>query len=246
MKKQARAAMVHNRKRQLKVRIFLILLLGILICLIINFSGLMSTFMPLKEIASQKIEINHTDLNNVNDWYLVLVNRSHPIKDQQTPELTQLSNGESVDSRIYPELQKMFDDMRATGIYPIVASGFRTAKEQQQLLDDKVNEYRNDGYTRSEAKEMALYWVADPGTSEHETGLAVDINADKKYSSSEEVYVWLKQNAYKYGFINRYPEDKVSITQVTSEPWHYRYVGKKAAKEMYQQNLCLEEYLGKY
>ena len=77
-----------------------------------------------------------------------------------------------------------------------------------------------------------------------QTGLAVDINADGVNSSGQQVYAWLADNAWKYGFILRYPEDKTEITKTDYEPWHYRYVGKEAAKEIYESGLCLEEYIG--
>ena len=77
-------------------------------------------------------------------------------------------------------------------------------------------------------------------------GLSVDINADTDKCSSEKVYQWLDENAYKYGFVKRYPEDKTDITGISNEPWHYRYVGTTVAKIMKEENLCLEEYLEKY
>ena len=80
---------------------------------------------------------------------------------------------------------------------------------------------------------------------EHELGLSVDINAESSGASQDAVYEWLDENAYKYGFIKRYPADKTDITGIDNEPWHYRYVGYEAAKEMKEQNLCLEEYLKK-
>ena len=87
---------------------------------------------------------------------------------------------------------------------------------------------------------------AIPDTSEHQLGLSVDINADTDKCSSEKVYQWLDENAYKYGFVKRYPEDKTDITGISNEPWHYRYVGTTVAKIMKEENLCLEEYLEKY
>ena len=72
--------------------------------------------------------------------------------------------------------------------------------------------------------------------------IAVDINADKSKCSNEEVYTCLAENAYKYGFILRYPMGKQEITGTSYEPWHYRYVGEKAALEIYEQRICLEEY----
>ena len=74
----------------------------------------------------------------------------------------------------------------------------------------------------------------------------MDINADKEKSSNDEVYEWLAENAYKYGFIQRYPPGKFSITGIDYEPWHYRYVGAYHAKKIYSQGVCLEEYLENY
>ena len=159
-------------------------------------------------------------------------------------EVIKLDNGEFIDKRIYPFLQEMFNDMRNEGVYPIVASGYRTEKEQCILYDQKISQFQLEGLTYEEAKYETEKWVAIPGTSEHQLGLAVDINADGIRSAGHEVYDWLNENAWQYGFIKRYPEDKTDITGVNNEAWHYRYVGKDAAREIYNQGICLEEYLG--
>ena len=137
----------------------------------------------------------------------------------------------------------MFDNARNDNVYPIVASGYRTTEKQQSLMDEKISDYENEGYSADKAKEKAEAWVAIPGTSEHQLGLSVDINADGVHSTGNEVYEWLDKNAYKYGFIHRYPSDKTEITGVINEPWHYRYVGIEAAQEIKEQGVCLEEYL---
>lgn len=84
--------------------------------------------------------------------------------------------------------------------------------------------------------------MALPGTSEHELGLAVDINDE---NGNEDMYAWLACNAHQYGFILRYPLDKVDVTGISNEPWHYRYVGKQAADEIHQTGEALEEYLAR-
>ena len=112
-------------------------------------------------------------------WELVLVNRDNYIPDDYEMDLMELSNGQKIDSRIYPYLQEMFDDARNAGVYPFVRDGYRTAEEQQQILDDKIAAYRSEGYTKHMAEETAMEWVALPGASEHQLGLAVDINADR-------------------------------------------------------------------
>ena len=113
-------------------------------------------------------------------------------------------------------------------------------------MDEKINEYEKQGYSAKEAKKRTEKYVAIPDTSEHQLGLSVDINADIDKCSSEKVYQWLDENAYKYGFVKRYPEDKTDITGISNEPWHYRYVGTTVAKIMKEENLFLEEYLEKY
>lgn len=187
--------------------------------------------------------ITHHMASEDHGWNLILVNRENYIPADYEVQLTELSNGKKVDSRIYPELQEMFNAARAQGYGLFVREGYRTQEEQQQLMNEKIEAYENEGKSKSEAKKLAEQWVAIPGTSEHQLGIAVDINADTTKSSSDDVYSWLAENAHKYGFIKRYPSDKTDITGVINEPWHYRYVGKEAALEIYSQGMCLEEYI---
>ena len=183
------------------------------------------------------------EASNESDWDLILINGDNLVPSDYQVELTQLSNGKSVATRIYPNLQKMFDDARSAGIYPIVREGYRTSAEQEALMIEKVAAFEAEGNSKEQAQELAKGWVAVPGTSEHQLGIAIDINGDGANSASEVVYDWLANNAHKYGFILRYPSDKVEITKTQFEPWHYRYVGEKAAGEIYSQGICLEEYL---
>lgn len=172
----------------------------------------------------------------------MLVNSSNYIPDDYEVELIELSNGGKVDFRIYPELQEMFNAARSERYGLFVAAGYRTQEKQQRLLDEKIVAYENEGYSKFEAERLAKQWITVPGTSEHQLGIEVDINADTTKSSSDKVYNWLTENAYKYGFIKRYPSDKTETTGIINEPWHYRYVGKEAAQEIYFQGICLEEY----
>ena len=187
--------------------------------------------------------ITHHMASEDHGWNLILVNRENYIPADYEVQLTELSNGKKVDSRIYPELQEMFNDARAQGYGLFVREGYRTQEEQQQLMDEKIEAYENEGKSKPEAKKLAEQWVAIPGTSEHQLGIAVDINADTSKSSRDDVYKWLEENAHTYGFIKRYPSNKTDITGVINEPWHYRYVGKEAASEIYSQGICLEEYI---
>ena len=221
-----------NNKRRISTLLIILLVFATLIG---------STLLFSDKISLQPF--TNTEHTQSEDWRLILVNNDCSIpKDYQTA-LLQLSNGIYIDSRIYPDLQQMFDDARSEGIYPIVREGYRTHEEQQTIMDDKINSFILQGYSKREAEKLAKEWVAEPGTSEHELGLAVDINADKSRSSNDEVYNWLAENAYQYGFILRYPQGKEDITGIDYEPWHYRYVGKESALEIYTQQITLEEYL---
>lgn len=202
--------------------------------------------LPEKNSSSNQFTSSSDhNIPSQDNWNLVLVNRWNPLQNDSEMELTTLSNGKQIDSRIYPSLQEMFDDMREEGVYPVVASGYRTKVDRERIYNEKIESYQAEGLSYEEAKKETENWVALPGTSEHQLGLAVDINADGVHSAGYEVYDWLERNACRYGFIKRYPEDKTEITGVSNEPWHYRYVGKTAAKEIYEQGICLEEYLGK-
>lgn len=178
------------------------------------------------------------------DWRLLLVNSTHPLADDYSVDLTELRNGQSVDTRILSDLQEMFDAARSEDIYPIVSDAYRTREDQQTLMDDVIQNYEDEGYSSEEASSKAEQMIAKPGTSEHETGLAIDIAGDDDYDQdTDSVLEWMNSNAYKYGFILRYPSGKESVTGAEAENDHYRYVGKEAAKVIHDQGICLEEYL---
>ena len=178
------------------------------------------------------------------DWHLLLVNSTHPLDDDYSVDLTELRNGQSVDTRILSDLQEMFDAAKSEDIYPIVSDAYRTREDQQTLMDDVIQNYEDEGYSSEEASSKAEQVIAKPGTSEHETGLAIDIAGDDDYDQdTDSVLEWMNSNAYKYGFILRYPSGKESVTGAEAENDHYRYVGKEAAKVIHDQGICLEEYL---
>ena len=148
----------------------------------------------------------------------------------------------AVDERIYTDLQEMFDNARNNGLYPMISSGYRTTQMQKNMFDEKFDDIKSQGYSTKEAETMTEKWVAIPGTSEHQIGLAIDVVGENNQDNAK-VQQWLKVNSYKYGFILRYPSDKTEITGTNFEPWHFRYVGKKNAAQIYISGLCLEEYL---
>ena len=233
---------VKKKKRRWIVKVLLIIVAVYMLMILWQLIGdVYSRLVNTHEIEVSE-EWNGESGQTSLEWNLIVVNRWNPIPENYSVELTVLSNGQKVDSRVYPYLQEMFDAARADGIYPIVREGYRTEEEQQEILDDKIQAYINEGYSQWRAERNAKEWVALPGTSEHQLGIAVDINADKSKCTNDDVYAWLAENAYKYGFILRYPLDKQEITGTSYEPWHYRYVGVEAAQEIYEQGICLEEY----
>lgn len=179
------------------------------------------------------------------DWQLVLVSSTYPIAEDYSIELTELRYGQKIDSRVYPYLQKMFDDMRSEELAPRVISGYRTRQEQQELVDEKIREYMGYGKSREEAEELALQWEFAAGASEHELGICADISSENEDTEmAEKVWAWLDAHCAEYGFIKRYPAGKSAITGMRGEPWHYRFVGEEAAKEIMSSGITLEEYLG--
>ena len=176
------------------------------------------------------------------DWKLILVNAEHPVPEDYSVTLKELRNDQWVDERIYPELQQMFDDARAEGIYPLINESYRSAERQQEILDNYIAAYEAEGLSTEEAQQRALEVVAKPGTSEHQLGLALDIIVEYEEDSTV-TWQWLKENCWRYGFILRYPEDKTEITGISYEPWHFRYVGAEAAQQITERGITLEEYL---
>ncbi len=139
---------------------------------------------------------------------------------------------------IYPYIQRMISDAEKSGIYFIVDSGYRSYFYQKVILEELVKKEGNIAYQK----------VAKPGSSEHQTGLAIDIAYYKNGVYSDDVKedddeaIWLANNSYKYGFILRYPKGKEDITGYQYEPWHFRFVGLDLAKKLYEEGITLEEY----
>lgn len=131
----------------------------------------------------------------------------------------------------------------------LVTSAYRDYDYQQMLYERYVNDYLSQGMTEEEAKAAASRTSARPGESEHQTGLCFDFITESMSGVLDErfentlAFDWLKDHAHLYGFILRYPSDKVNLTGYDYEPWHFRFVGREAAVEIYNSKLCLEEYL---
>lgn len=186
--------------------------------------------------------------DDVEAWQIILANPWNKLPEDFEVKKAALKNGHFIDERAVEDLQTMMDDARKLGLEPVICSSFRTMEKQKSLFARQIKKQMAKGYSKEKAEVEAAKWVALPGTSEHQTALALDIVAssyqvlDKKQEETAEQQ-WLMENSYKYGFILRYPEDKSDITGISYEPWHYRYVGKTAAKTIFEKGICLEEYL---
>lgn len=154
-----------------------------------------------------------------------------------TPRPVELE-GAQVDKRIRKPLQRLLQDARQEGLSPKLIAGYRSAEEQQALFDETVRELLSGGdLSENEAAVIASMRVGTPGSSEHELGLAVDFQED------EALFAWLQDNAWRYGFILRYPAGSESLTGRDADPGHYRYVGEAAAEQIQAMDATLEEYL---
>lgn len=185
-------------------------------------------------------------------WYLVLVNNKNPMdEDYEIPSFTDLQPGYSVDSRIAEAANQMLQDAKADGMKIIICSAYRSVGRQEELFNTSLQDRLNSGLDYWDAFAETRQSVAEPGTSEHALGLALDLisndymGLDEKQQETEEAQ-WLAQNCHKYGFILRYPPEKTEITGIIYEPWHYRYVGVEDATKIMELGITLEEYLEEY
>lgn len=148
-----------------------------------------------------------------------------------------------IDKDVWPYLKAMLDDARDDGIDMGVWSPYRSYATQKMLFERQIKKQIANGVPKAEAEDKAATIVARPGTSEHNTGLALDINCANSSFENTKAYKWLERNAENYGFIMRYREDKQEKTGVIHESWHWRFVGINVAKEINQLDMCLEEYV---
>ncbi len=234
-----------DKEKGFMLRGFSIPLTLVFLLLLNLFSGCAAaeSFAERFELAgfSKKEEKTDGDL-------LTLVNPWNPMDADYVPTLSALSDGTQVDARCIEALRELLTACREAGHAPYVCSGYRTWDTQSYLFENKVSRLIEDGMDEATAREKAATEVAFPGTSEHQLGLAVDI-IDSGYTALDEGQAatatqrWLMDNSWRYGFILRYPEDKSELTGIIYEPWHYRYVGRESAADIYESGLCLEEWL---
>lgn len=229
-----------------KILTFIIIIIGIFY--IVGFLG-----MESKGINTEKKIFDLEDRNvkvqgkNTIDKELILVNREYGLNRYYKPEeltipnieFTEEANNEEkhVDGMIAKPLEDMVNAAKKEGIILLGNSAYRSYRSQTKTYNNRV---------KAEGQESADAYVAKPGFSEHQTGLCIDItNRDKYFVKGTKEADWLAENCYKFGFIIRYPYGKKNVTGIEYEPWHVRYVGKQAAKDIYEKGITLDEYLGK-
>lgn len=184
-------------------------------------------------------------------WNLTLVNENYPMKRNYVPELTEIEEGYSVDSRIADPLRKMLAAAESEGMNIVFCSAYRSVERQEQVFNESMRKRVEEGMNYWEAYQETSESVAIPGTSEHGLGLAVDLisnqytELDEEQANTKEAK-WLKENCHRFGFILRYPPEKTEETGIIFEPWHYRYVGVEDATKIMQQGVTLETYLREY
>lgn len=182
-----------------------------------------------------------------NKDFLLLVNTANPLQDGYTFEHHTLNCGEDIDERCYQDFLNMSNAVNAEGMYYGVISAYRSREQQQETITSSVQAYMAQGMTEEDAYTKTYESILPVGYSEHETGLALDLVPQGVSILSQDVVndpimQWFTANSYKYGFILRYPADKVDVTGISYEPWHFRYVGIEAAAFLHNNNLTLEEF----
>lgn len=213
---------------------------------------------PKKQTTKQKTLSKKEKLNQAlpkdvkpSDWDLLLVNGDHKLPDNYKPQLTYIG-GQRIDKRVAPYYKEMATAAKKAG-YPLtIVSSYRSPDYQQKIYNEQIQMYLNQGKSKKEAQKETADYMTKPGTSEHHTGLSVDVletgyyekggTLDSSYGKEKSAQ-WLEKNCAKYGFIVRYPEGKEKITNIHYEPWHLRYVGKVNAEYIMSHHLTLEEYI---
>lgn len=184
-------------------------------------------------------------INTANEDYTILVNKTNVLRSNYTPKnlvklniefLSDTSNeSRCMEKKAADSLEDLVATAKKENIILIGSSAYRSYKSQLRILKEE---------TDKKGVDYADKYVAKPGQSEHQSGLAVDVtNRVRCFDKTSKEAQWLANNAYKFGFILRYPDGKEDITGYNYEPWHIRYVGKDIAKEIYMKNITLEEYL---
>lgn len=177
--------------------------------------------------------------------HLTLLNKAHKAPAEFTVTLAQTVGGVYLEQEAAAAYTRMYTAAYTDGILLTPMSGYRSFEHQERNYNALAAAYASYGYSWAEAYELAATEILPPGCSEHNYGLAMDIGWVADSFKDSAAYAWLVENAAAYGFIERYKEEKMAITGVIPEPWHWRYVGSPAiAESIRDSGKCLEEFLG--
>ena len=186
------------------------------------------------------------------DPMMVLVNHTNKMPDNYTFDTKECGSQTAVNKTLQTPACDAFLEMQkaaaADGVTVWMQSGYRSVKYQTGLYERKTKYYTDRGYDTATAKEMAAAVVNPPGYSEHNCGLAADLNSPEHTGLDEgfentTAFRWLCEHAVEYGFILRYPKGAEDKTEITYEPWHWRYVGRENAAKISASGLCFEDYI---
>lgn len=186
------------------------------------------------------------------DPLMVLVNHTSKMPDDYTFDTKECGSATAVNKTLQAVACDAFLSMQkaaaADGVTVWMQSGYRSVKYQTSLYERKTKYYLDKGYDNATAKEKAAAVVNPPGYSEHNCGLAADLNSPEHTGLDEgfektAAFRWLCEHAGDYGFILRYPKDAEDKTEIIYEPWHWRYVGVENAAKINASGLCFEEYI---
>ena len=186
------------------------------------------------------------------DPLMVLVNHTSKMPDDYTFDTKECGSATAVNKTLQTVACAAFLEMQkaaaADGVTVWMQSGYRSVKYQTSLYERKTKYYLDKGYDNATAKEKAAAVVNPPGYSEHNCGLAADLNSPEHTGLDEgfektAAFRWLCEHAGDYGFILRYPKDAEDKTEIIYEPWHWRYVGVENAAKINASGLCFEEYI---
>ena len=186
------------------------------------------------------------------DPMMVLVNHTNKMPDNYTFDTKECGSQTAVNKTLQTPACDAFLEMQkaaaADGVTVWMQSGYRSVKYQTGLYERKTKYYTDLGYDTATAKEMAAAVVNPPGYSEHNCGLAADLNSPEHTGLDEgfentTAFRWLCEHAVEYGFILRYPKGAEDKTEITYEPWHWRYVGRENAAKISASGLCFEDYI---
>ena len=209
-----------------------------------------SELTAAKDLRKGLPEQKQAHLDELQLDLLMVVSAASPLPEGYVPILDIVVGEYELDERCAAKCLQMIEDCQAAGMgLPMICSAYRTQEYQEMLYENKVvRVMQEDWLSYEDALIKAATVVAVPGTSEHQTGLAADIMDEvypylNEWQEHTQAQAWLMEHAPDYGFILRYPPEASDITGIVYEPWHYRYVGEKFAREITKRGLTLEEYV---